>query len=124
MAELASHEDDLAAVVALMGDKVGKDVCNIEWQVAPHVGPRRRKSASAVTAKVQKAEDAPTAATKGRQELPPRSCMAFHFLRNLDPVFLPEGLDPHAPTVMNVAANHSNCPLRPSGHLGCPEAGW
>lgn len=56
-------------MMRLVGDKVGEHVANIEREVAPHVGFRRRHLTTRVETKHKQRFDAATTAFESRKEL-------------------------------------------------------
>lgn len=108
MTELPRHEDDLAAVMAFVSDEVGQDMRDVEREVAPHVGLRRRYVASRRDAELEERFDPPATPLERGQQFTPRDRAAVHRSGDRDPVFPAEGLEPHAASIVKMPRDHAD----------------
>src|SRR5262245_2443607 len=76
MPELTCQHDDLASVMALMCDEVCQDMRDVQRQVAPYVGFRRRHVASRSEAELEERFDPPAAPLKSGKQFMPRYLVA------------------------------------------------
>ncbi len=121
MTELTRQHDDLASVMALMCDEVCQDMRDIQRQVAPYVGLRRRHIASRSDAQLEERFDPPATPLESGKQFMPRDLAAVDRGGDRDPVFLAEGLKPHAPGVVQMPGDHANRAPRCPGNSGVPE---
>ena len=100
MTELTRQHDDLASVVALMGNEIGQDMRDVQRQVAPDVSLRRRDMAARGEAEFKKRFDPPAAPFEGRQQFTPRNPPAVDSGGGRNSVFPAKSLDPQATRVV------------------------
>ena len=124
MAELASNHNDLAAMVALVRDEIGEHMPNVERQVAPYIGLRRRDLSACRNPKLEKLLDTATTPLQRYQQTPTRDLAPVDSSGNGDPVLLAERLEPHAPRVVHVPRNHADSAPWFSRNRSIPDYGW
>ena len=123
MAQCPGSDHNLAPVVRLVSYEIGEDVSHVERKIAPDVGRDHRDPAALLTAQGEQAEDTPTAPLQGRHQLPTRDAPSIDAAGHGDPLFLAQGLDPHAPGVVHVACDHPDRPARRPRHGSGPQHG-
>jgi hypothetical protein len=119
---LTRKHDDLAPVMPLVCDEVGEDMRDVQRQVAPGVGLRRRQMTSRSDAELEERFDAPATPLESRKQFMPRDLAAVDRSGDRDPVFLPEGLDPHATGVVEMPGDHTGGAPRRPGKRDVPKA--
>jgi hypothetical protein len=122
MTELARQHDDLASVMPLVCDEVGEDMRDVQRQVAPDVGLRRRQMTSRSDAELEERFDPAAAPLESQKQFMPRDLAAIDRGGGRDPVFLPEGLDPHATGVVEMPGDHAGGAPRCPGKRDVPKA--
>ena len=123
MPELTRQHHDLASVVALMRDEVCQDMGDVQRQVAPDVGFRRRHVASCLNAEREERLDPPATAVQGGKQLASRNRAAIDRDGDRDPVFPAERLEPHAPGVVEMPRDHADRAPRRPWNGGIPNRG-
>jgi hypothetical protein len=121
MTELTREHDDLPPVVSFVCHEVRQDMWDVERQVAPHVRLGRRHLSSRRKAELEERFDSLAAPLESRQQLMARNLAAVNRGRDRDPVFLAEGLEPHASRVVHVPGDHADRALGRSGYRNIPE---
>ena len=120
---LPSDDDDLAAVMRLVGDEVGQDMADVERQITPYVSPGRRHVPARGETQAEQSLDPIAAALQCSNEWPACDATMVDPMRSGDAVLATERLDPLASCVVQVGCNHSNGPVWHSGNGEVPEPG-
>ena len=123
MTQLTREHHDLPAVMAFMRREVGKNVSDVQGEVAPHVRRRDRNAAAAVAAEPKKIVDTPTAALERGHQLLSADFPAIHAVRHRNAMLLTDHLDPHATSVVNMSRDHTDRAPRRTGNTRPPERG-
>jgi hypothetical protein len=124
MSELARHQDDLAPMMALMGDEIGQHMPHVKRQVAPCICRRRRNLTVPLEPQGQQAGDPAAAAFQGADKLGAGHPVPVNRWRHRDTVRLSESLDPHAARVVDMASDHPNRASRRTRNRSVPQCGW
>src|SRR6266566_138435 len=87
---------------------------DVQRQVAPHVGLRRRHTASGGYTELEERFDPCATTPKRGKQFTTRYLAPVDSCRDGDPVFLTKGLEPHAPGIVHMAGDHADsAPWRP-----------
>src|SRR6266404_5477414 len=107
IAQLASEHDNLPAMMAFMRDEIRQDMPHVEGKVTPGVRRGGWDHAASVTTQCQQADDAAATAVKCWNQLLRSNPVSIDDWRRRDAVFPSQRLDPHAPSIVEVAGDHS-----------------
>ena len=89
-----------------MCDEIGEDMRDVQRQVAPYVGLRWRDLASCSDAELEERFDALATPLESGKQFMTRYLAAVDRGGDRDPVFLPEGFEPHATGVVQMSGDH------------------
>lgn len=122
--ELPSGHDDLPPMMRFMGHEVRQDVTDIERQVPPDVGWRRRHLALGLEPEREDRLDAFATPPERREQLTPPYTTQIDERRDLNPMRQAECADPARATIVQVRDEHADRPARGDTGNGCtPEGG-
>ena len=105
---MTGQHDDLASMMALVCDEIRRDMRDIQRQVAPHVGLRRRYMAALSHAEFEQRFYSPAAPVECGEQMTPLDFTAVYRSRNGDTVFGAQCLDPHATGVVQMPGDHAD----------------
>src|SRR5437588_6408492 len=97
---------------------------NIQRQVTPYIGLRRRDPSACRYPQLEKRLDTPATSLQSQEQTPTRHLPAIDELRCGNSVFLAESPDPPAPGVVQMGGDRTNCAPWFSRNRSVPEHGW
>jgi hypothetical protein len=118
MPQLTRHQDDLAPVMTLVRDEIGKDMPHVKRQIPPGIRRRGRDASAVLTPELEQAGDPAAASAQAFYQFAMPHPVPVHAGRDPDPVRAAQRFDPHAPGVVNMAHDHPNGAARNTGD-GC-----
>ena len=123
MPELTSEQDDLPAVMRFVRHEVRQDVTDIEREVAPDVGWRRRHLGIRLESEREERLDAVGAPREGREQLAPPYATPIDEPWHPDPMRLAECANPASTGVVQVRHEHADGAAWRTGNGLTPEGG-
>jgi len=121
VAELARRHHDLAPVMSFVGDEIGQHVLDVEREITPRVGFRRRHVATVTVAQLQERRDAATALLQGCYEVSRRNGPLVHSHRESDPVLGSQGLHPPAARIVEMGGDAADRAGRDARNRRAPQ---
>src|SRR5713101_1063719 len=109
--------------MAFMRDEIGKNVTDVQGEVAPNVRRGDRNTAAGVAPEPEKAVDALTAAFERRHQLLSADSPAIDAVRHRNAMLLTDHLDPHTPSVVDMSCNHADRAAGSPRNARSPERG-
>src|SRR6266851_7462956 len=109
--------------MAFMRDEIGKNVADVQRKVAPNIRRGDRNAAAGIAPEPEKAVDAQTAAFERRHQLPSADSPAIDAVGHRNAMLLTDHLDPHAPSVVDMACDHADRATRSPWNARSPERG-
>src|SRR5258706_5427120 len=108
MSQLAAQHHDLPAVMAFVRGEIGKNVADVQREVAPGVRRGDRNAAAGVAPELEKTADAPAAAFERGHQLLAADPPAIDAVWHRNAVLLADPLDPHATGVVDMSRDHAD----------------
>jgi len=105
----------------LVRDEVRQDVPDVQGQVAPYVGLRRRHATPPLATQGQEGGDPPAAPLERGAQLPRSDGPVIHPRRGDDPMLMAQRPDPRAPRVVDMGGDRPDRAARHSGDGRRPE---
>lgn len=109
--------------MAFVRDEIAENVPDVERQVAPDISPRGGNASPLITAKLEQAQHARAATLEGWNETFRLYLVPIHAPGHRDAVFFAERLDPHTPSIVDMARDRPDGATRRPRHCGFPEFG-
>src|SRR6266566_9078281 len=110
-------------MMAFMRNEIGKNVADVQRKVAPNVRRGDRDPAAVVAPEPEKIVDAHAAALERRNQLPSADPAAIDAVRDGEAMLPADHLDPHAPSVVDMAHDHADRATRSPWNARSPELG-
>src|SRR5438105_9130066 len=121
MTKLTRQHHDLAPVMALMRDEICQNMGNVQRQVAPHIGLRRRHMASCSDTEPEERFDSCATALKRSKQFTTGYLAPVDSSRDGDSVFRTKGLEPHAAGIVQMPGDHADGASWRARNFGVPE---